>query len=143
VAKGMAPADLLVPLLRPLAALIERLIEDREPHEMARQVTQQRTVGEQGNAQQQWEDCQRQLAFSHVKKRQEERIDVVEVALGFNYECGAMGNRVGNRMSSTGGDTGEEGGRNANHLISQFLIAIQKCYIDKISRTDGAAAKRN
>jgi hypothetical protein len=45
-----------------------------------------------------------------IDKHQEERKDVVGAALDLNCERGAVWNRMGNRMSSAGGDRGEEGG---------------------------------
>jgi hypothetical protein len=37
----------------------------------------------------------------------------------------------------------EEGGRDVNHLIHQFLIVIQKHSIENISRTEGVLVGRN
>jgi hypothetical protein len=39
-------------------------------------------------------------------------------------------------MSSAGGDRGDEGTRNADHLKCQFLIVILKHYIENISRME-------
>jgi hypothetical protein len=48
------------------------------------------------------------------------------------------------RISSAGGDRGDEGGRDAGHLRSQFLIDIEKEYMGNISRMeDGTSAKNN
>jgi hypothetical protein len=46
------------------------------------------------------------------------------------------------RMSSPGGDGGDEGGWGANHFRSQFRIVIQKHCIENISRREGAAVGR-
>jgi hypothetical protein len=139
----VAAAHLLVLLLRPMATLLEWLIDDREPHKLAQQIIQPPTVAEQGRAQQRTEGWQRQPAFAPVKKRQEERKDDVGVARDFNYECGAVRNRVNDRMSSARGGRSEKGGRDTDHLTSQFLTVIQKRDIENISRMDGAAVGRN
>jgi hypothetical protein len=47
------------------------------------------------------------------------------------------------RMSSARGDTGEEGGKDTNHLTPQILIVIEKDYIDHISRTEARLRARN
>jgi hypothetical protein len=63
----------------------------------------------------------------------------IGVARDFNCECGAVRNRVGDRMSNAGEGRGEEGGRDADHLKSQFLTIIQKHYIENTLRTEDAA----
>jgi hypothetical protein len=47
------------------------------------------------------------------------------------------------RISSAGGDSDEAGGRDADHLTTEFLIIVQKYHIDSISRTDGVMIGRN
>jgi hypothetical protein len=46
-------------------------------------------------------------------------------------------------MSSPGRDRSEEGDRDADHLILQFLIVIQKRHIKNISRREGALVGRD
>jgi hypothetical protein len=92
----VAAADVVVLLL---AALLERLIENREPHKMPQDFTQQRSVVESGHAQQWRESGQRKLAFARVKERQEQRKDVVGVVRGLNSESSAVRNRVGHEVA--------------------------------------------
>jgi hypothetical protein len=47
------------------------------------------------------------------------------------------------RISSAGGDRGDEGNRDADHLTHQFLIGNQQYDINNISRRDGATVGRN
>jgi hypothetical protein len=70
------------------------------------------------------QDPNKLLAFSSESRRgmdiewnksQERRKDVFGVAGDFNCEGGALRNRVGDRMSSAGGDRGDEGGQDARH----------------------------
>jgi hypothetical protein len=85
-----------------------------------------------------------QLAISsHSDKRQEERKDDIEVAHGFQCECGEVRNRVENRISNGGGDRDDEGDPDSDHLTNQFLIVQQKNSIENISRTDDVMVVRN
>jgi hypothetical protein len=54
----------------------------------------------------------------------EEWKDIVGVRRDFTCECGVVQNRAGDQVSSVGGNRGDEGGRDADHLIGQFLIII-------------------
>jgi hypothetical protein len=47
------------------------------------------------------------------------------------------------RMSSAGGDRGDEGARETDHLRSQFLLVIQKDYGGNTSRMEGRLSARN
>jgi hypothetical protein len=47
------------------------------------------------------------------------------------------------RTSSSGGDRGDEGSWDADHLRLQFVIIDQKHYIKTISRTEGARVGEN
>jgi hypothetical protein len=47
------------------------------------------------------------------------------------------------RMPNAGRERGEKEGRDAGHLISQFLVVIQKQHIENISRMKGAADGKN
>jgi hypothetical protein len=47
------------------------------------------------------------------------------------------------RMLNTGGSRGYEGGQTTDHIRHQFLIVIQKHYIENISRTEIAVIGRN
>jgi hypothetical protein len=51
--------------------------------------------------------------------------------------------REGHGTSSAGGDRGEKEGKDAGHLIHQFLIVIQRYSIDGISRTDSVMIGKN
>jgi hypothetical protein len=46
------------------------------------------------------------------------------------------------RISSAGADRGDEGGWNAEHFRFQFISAIQKQYIENISRTESLMVRR-
>jgi hypothetical protein len=78
-----------------------------------------------------------------IKKRQEEQKNVVGIAGDFNCECGAVRNRVADRISSAGGDRGEQRSRDVDHFAPQFLIVIEKHYLENILRTESAMVGEN
>jgi hypothetical protein len=47
------------------------------------------------------------------------------------------------RISSGGGNRGQEGGQEAENLTLQFLTVVQKHYIKSISRMEGVVVERN
>jgi hypothetical protein len=47
------------------------------------------------------------------------------------------------RISSGGGNRGDEGARDADHLTFQFLIGNPKHYITNISRPEDAMVEKN
>lgn len=68
---------------------------------------------------------------------------MVRVVGDFNCEYGAMRNLVGDRTSNFGGERGDEGGGDADHLTGQLLVVIKKHYIKNISRTESVIVGSN